>query len=165
MTRSSHPLITEPCMYRSHWEPPRLISQAQRYITTYTTICQQAGMSGLAPKWVRLAINMTNPDIFSDQISVHLIWKKFRISHILGESDPLYGQIWHPCVCSRAHTAHIAYNSHIFRYKLHDMHNMGTNKQTKFSSLFVIYAHRMNHTIERMLVHPNFNYPIIIFRF
>ena len=33
---------------------------------------RRAGMVGLAPKWVRLAPNGTNPGFFSDQISVHL---------------------------------------------------------------------------------------------
>ena len=32
----------------------------------------EAGMVVLAPKWVRLAPNGTNPGAFSDQISVHL---------------------------------------------------------------------------------------------
>ena len=30
----------------------------------------EAGISDLAPKWLRLALNGTNPGLFSDQISV-----------------------------------------------------------------------------------------------
>ena len=57
------------------------------------------GMVGLAPKWVRLAPNWTNPGIF--QISFSLfwlteIWKNPRNLSILGQFDPLWNQIWPP---------------------------------------------------------------------
>ena len=60
-------------------------------------------MVGLAPKWVRLAPNGTNPGLF--QIRFQCIWrgglKKPRICPILGQSDPLWSKTYHPCLsCS-----------------------------------------------------------------
>ena len=65
----------------------------------FTLVCwsqQNTGMVGLAPKWVRLAPNGTNPGLF--QIRFQYIWldepnvlkfdlKKFRIC-------PIWGPIW-----------------------------------------------------------------------
>ena len=70
-----------------------------------------SGMVGLVPKWVRLAPNGTNPGLF--QIRFQCIWrtapnalksdlKKPGICPIWGQSDPLWGQTYHPCV---RHTA------------------------------------------------------------
>ena len=64
-----------------------------------------SGMVGLAPKWVRLAPNGTNPGLF--QIRLQCIWrgapnalksdlKKPRICSIWGQSDPLWSQTYHP---------------------------------------------------------------------
>ena len=64
------------------------------------------GLVGLAPKWVRLAPNGTNPGLF--QIRFQRIWrrapiillksdlKKPRICLIWGQSDPLWSQTYHP---------------------------------------------------------------------
>ena len=57
------------------------------------------GMSGLSPKWVSLAQNVTSRDFFrSDQISLYFgsavksDLKKSQISPILDQSDPLWCQ-------------------------------------------------------------------------
>ena len=63
------------------------------------------GMVGLAPNWVRLAPNGTNPGLC--QISFQCIWRpcakcteiwseKLRICPIWGQSDPLRNQTYHP---------------------------------------------------------------------
>ena len=60
--------------------------------------CCEAGlrqeMVGLAPKWVRLAQNGTNPGLFQKrQMHWNLIWKS---PGFVPKSDPLWSQTYHP---------------------------------------------------------------------
>ena len=81
---------------------------------------RNTGMVGLAPKWVRLAPNGTNPGLF--QIRFQCIWRpapnalksdliKSRICPIWGQSDPLWSQTYHPWVPA-VFTRRFVYGSH-----------------------------------------------------
>ena len=49
-----------------------LINLEHGYLHIQVIFCVQAGMVGLAPKWVRLDPKVDKSGTFSDQISVHL---------------------------------------------------------------------------------------------
>ena len=77
-----------------------------------------AGMVGLAPNWVRLVPNGTNPGLF--QIRFQYIWlyepnvlkcdlKKSWICPILGQSEPIWSQTYHPCMTVTSHFCSVIY--------------------------------------------------------
>ena len=63
------------------------IKGEEKEVRTVTAMFEQPVMVGLAPKWVRLAPNGTNPGLF--QIRFQCIWRP-------GQSDPLWSQTYHP---------------------------------------------------------------------
>ena len=69
-----------------------LLSILYLSITTLVVSGVVAGLPNLDPKWVRLALNGTNPALRQNILKSDL--KKSRICPIWGQSDPFWVQIW-----------------------------------------------------------------------